>query len=98
MAPIKVFQVRTNFAPWLSLNTKDLMKQRDIAQRKANETNVDDDWRVYKGLRNRVNNILKTEKKNWQSEKLKEASGDISKTWTSVKSWLVHWGSPNTTV
>ena len=88
MAPIKVFQVRTNYAPWLSANTKALMQQRDSAQKKANETNLDDDWRAYKGLRNRINNILKTEKKTWQSEKLKEAAGDVSKTWNSVKSWL----------
>ena len=88
MAPIKLFQVRTNYAPWLTANTKTLMQQRDSAQKKANETNLDDDWRAYKGLRNRINNILKTEKKTWQSEKLKEAAGDVSKTWNSVKSWL----------
>ena len=92
MAPIKVFQVRTNYAPWLSSNTKDLMKKRDSAQKKASETNLNEDWRTYKGLRNRVNNILKTEKKSWQTEKLKEASGDISKTWSTVKTWL-GWSS-----
>ena len=87
-APVKVFQVRTNYAPWLSKSTKDLMSKRDAAQKKASETNVTEDWKLYKSLRNRINNILKSEKKNYQTRKLKEATGDISKTWKSVKSWL----------
>ena len=35
MAPVKVFQVRTNYAPWFSTATKDLMKEQDLAQKKA---------------------------------------------------------------
>ena len=92
MAPIRVFQIRTNYAPWLSCTTKELMKKRDFAQKKAGETNSIDDWNEFKGLRNRINNILKTEKRTWQTEKLKEASGDINKTWSKVKSWL-GWSS-----
>ena len=87
-APIKVFQVRTNYAPWLSKSTKDLMSKRDAAQKKAGETNQTDDWKLYKTLRNRINNILKTEKKIYQKRKLSDATGDMSKTWKSVKSWL----------
>ena len=64
MAPIRVFQIRTNYAPWLSCTTKELMKKRDLAQKKAGETNSADDWNEFKGLRNRINNILKTEKKD----------------------------------
>ena len=92
MAPIKVFQVRTNYAPWISSSTKELMKTRDQAQKKAGETNFSIDWNIYKKLRNKVTNILKTEKKIWQSEKLKEATADMGKTWKTVKSWL-GWSS-----
>ena len=64
------------------------MKERDLSQKKAGETNLTEDWKVFKALRNRVNNILKTEKKIYQTGKLNEISGDLSKTWKAVKSWL----------
>ena len=92
MAPIKVVQVRTNYAPWLSKNTKDLMKQRDLAQQKASSTNQVDDWKAFRRIRNRVTNILRTEKKLYQTKRLVEADGDISRTWKTVKSWL-GWSS-----
>ena len=68
------------------------MKKRNQAQKIAGETNLNEDWNSYKKIINRVNNILKTEKKIWQKEKLKEASGDLNKTWSTVKSWL-GWSS-----
>ena len=92
MAPIKVVQVRTNYAPWLSKNTKDLMKQRDLAQQKASSTNQVDDWKAFRRIRNRVTNILRTEKKLYQTKRLEEADGDIGRTWKTVKSWL-GWSS-----
>ena len=92
MAPIKVIQVRTNYAPWLSPKTKELMKQRDLAQKKASESNLADDWKDFRVIRNRVNSILRTEKKNYQIKRLDEAGGDLSRTWKTVKSWL-GWSS-----
>ena len=88
MAPIKVFQVRSNYAPWLSNSTKALMKERDEAQKLASISKKPEDWRKYKSIRNSVNNRLKTEKKNWQTQKLSECCDDNSKTWKYVKSWL----------
>ena len=35
MAPIKTFQVRTKYAPWMSQNTKELLKERNLAQETA---------------------------------------------------------------
>ena len=92
MAPIKVIQVRTNYAPWLSPKTKELMKQRDLAQKKASESNLADDWKDFRVIRNRVNIILRTEKKHYQIKRLDEAGGDLSRTWKTVKSWL-GWSS-----
>ena len=92
MAPIKVFQVRTRYAPWISCSTKEWMKLRDEAQRQAGESNLEEDWIKYKRLRNKISNILKTEKKLWQAKKLDEAASDMGKTWRIVKSWL-GWAS-----
>ena len=39
LAPIKTIQVRNHYAPWLSSSTKELMKERNIAQHRASVTN-----------------------------------------------------------
>ena len=68
------------------------MKQRDLAQQKASSTNLADDWKAFRRIRNRITNILRTEKKHYQTKRLAEAQGDLSKTWKTVKSWL-GWSS-----
>lgn len=88
MAPMKNFQVRTQYLPWLSQNTKNKMQERDEAQKIASETKSNDDWLKYKALRNSVNNILKIEKKNWQENKLKHFGNDSSTVWKNLKLWL----------
>ena len=57
-APIKNFQVRTNYAPWLTQETKDLMAERDKVQGLAAQTRDPEKWRQYKSLRNRINSRL----------------------------------------
>ena len=88
MAPIRSFQARTKYAPWLSTNTKDLINERDLAQKKAARSKDSDDWRHYKGLRNKATSILRTEKKNWQAIKIKHLGNDSSSIWKNVKNWL----------
>ena len=88
MAPVKVIQVRTNYAPWMSRETKQKIKERDKAQEKASVTKNTEDWEEYKRLRNTINNTLKIENKNWQGQKSKEFGGDSSTMWKNIKNWL----------
>ena len=62
MAPIQKIQCRRKYAPWISDTTKKKILERNMAQRKASESNLDNDWVLYKRLRNSVNSILRTEK------------------------------------
>ena len=57
MAPMRTIQVRVKYAPWLTKTTVDLMRERDQQQRVASETHTDEDWKKFKALRNRINNI-----------------------------------------
>ena len=91
-APVKVFQTRTNFAPWLSEVTKNMMKERDQAQSMAVASQTRDDWDTYRSLRNAVTQRLKTEKKCWQKRKLEDCNNDSGKLWANVKGWL-NWAS-----
>lgn len=88
MCPVKLIQIRSKYSPWLSEETKLLMKNRDEAQKAATLTNKNEDWNNYKKLRNKINNRLKVEKKNWQRRKLDNCESDPSRTWKNVKGWL----------
>ena len=48
MAPVKVIQVRSSYAPWMSAETKAMVKERNLAQEKASETQNEEDWKNYK--------------------------------------------------
>ena len=43
MAPIRTFQVRTKHVHWMSQKTKDVIKERDQAQKKAASSKDADD-------------------------------------------------------
>ena len=66
------------------------MAERDIAQKKAAETKYEEDWKLFRRLRNKVNSLLKNEKQNWQRSKFKqcEEENDSRQIWKNVKSWL----------
>ena len=87
-APIKKFQTRKHYAPWLSRETKKLMKDRDMAQAWAVTTKIPEDWAIYKTLRNKVTKNLKVEKIQWQKSQLEKCSNDPAKLWANVKGWL----------
>ena len=54
LAPLRTIQTRTNFAPWISAGIKTQMNARDAAQKKAADSQKEEDWKVYKILCNEV--------------------------------------------
>ena len=88
LAPMRTIQVRKNYAPWLSQDTKDLMKERDHAQQRASITNLDQDWNYYRHIRNQVNRVLKNEKAQWQIAQLKSLGSDSGLMWKNLKDWF----------
>ena len=92
MAPVKIIQVRSSYAPWMSLETKERIKKRNTAQRIAAETQNIEDWQEYKKLRNSITKTLQQEKKIWQEKKLKSCGNNSGSVWKNVKTWL-GWSS-----
>ena len=66
------------------------MAQRDLAQQLASRTKTEENWNIFKRLRNKVNSVLKNEKRNWQRMKFKECEDehDSKQIWKNIKSWL----------
>ena len=73
------------------------MQRRDQAQTTAARTQCQDDWRIFKNLRNQVTSRLRTEESNWQTSKLSTCNGNPSEQWQHVLGWLgwKNCGSPN---
>ena len=82
-APWIIYQPRKNFVPWLTEETKLLIKQREEwkgaatrlalenPERPANREQVEA-WNNYKKIRNRINNRKKNEEKEYRRKKVLE--------------------------
>ena len=94
MAPVKKFQIRTKYAAWVSDETKTKIIARDLAQQTASDSGMNEDWEMYKKLRNEVTSQLRKDKSDWQQEKLEscEETKDMGKLWKNVLGWL-NWNS-----
>ena len=99
MAPVKRIQNRKNYCPWISNDTKTLMRERDEAVKKYNETKSVENEIEAKRLRKQVTKTLKEEKRTNGRNKIKELEKekDIGKIWTTLGSymnWSKKGGSP----
>ena len=95
MAPIKRFQTRTKYAPWLSNRTKNLMAEREAAQNKASQTDSLEDWRIFRSLRNQVTSKCREDKRKWEESKLDPEENSCTDIWSTVRGWL-GWGGAGT--
>ena len=98
-APWIVYQQRKRFAPWLTEETKVLIKQREhwksVARTLALE-NPDSPasreevtaWNNYKKLRNKINNKKKNEERDYKLKKVLENIDSPDKTWRTAKQFM----------
>ena len=84
MAPIRVFQSRSKYCPWLSEQTKYLLKLRNEAQQQYSKEKTDNNYEKFKKLRNRATNQLRKDKIGWQKNKLQGCSGNSSLMWKKI--------------
>ena len=106
-APWVVFQQRKFFSPWITEETKVLMKQRDelkliaknLAMRDQVMGTTSEDqksaWTQFKQLRNRINNEKKNEELKYKSSKVLENLDTPAKTWSTAKN-LMEWKTTGT--
>jgi hypothetical protein len=92
LAPIITIQVRSNYVPGLSDETKLLQKERNLAQEKAAQTDDPDDWRYFRSLRNQTTAKVREDKKKWEEQRFDHAKNSSTDTWKTVKGWL-GWNS-----
>ena len=97
MAPVKTFQTSTKYCPWLTQETKLLIKERNKAQKLLSENKNQSNLKNFKNLRNEVTRRLRSDKITWQKQKLESCGKDSRGLWKNMLGWL-GWcssGSPS---
>ena len=96
-APLITFQQRKRYTPWVTPDTIELMKKRDLAKSKASEiakTGGDSSsaWADFKKIRNRINNRLRFEENKYKQEKNNESPSSPAHCWNTAKCFM-NWRS-----
>ena len=89
IAPLKTVQTRTNYAPHMSSETKDLQTRREAAQKKAMTSGNPEDNRDYRSLRNQTLASLRADRKRWEQERL-SCTNSPAEVWRTAKE-VVGW-------
>ena len=101
-APWVKIQERKHFVPWLSKQSKELIKERDLWKGKAKslamlgpdfQADQEAAWNMYKRFRNSLNNRKKKEEILFKSEKVQESLNSPEILWRTAKNFM-GWKSP----
>lgn len=84
-APIIEKRIKGRPCPWIDQELKAIMNRRDRLHRKAKESKSEDDWKAYKELRNRCNNMQRKAKGAYHKNKINENRLNPKKFWQAVK-------------
>ena len=84
-APLVKKRVKGRDCPWLSTEVKVTMNNRDKILRKARKTRKEEDWKTYRQLKNRCNNMIKHAKRKYYDNLFRENSKTPSKFWKTIK-------------
>ena len=96
-APWTRTQQRKNFAPWLTDDTKRMIKERDQCKSAAKELSKGSSvvcqaqsqlWAQYKKLRNKINNRRKREEILYKTEKMSEFGKSPDLLWKQAKHFM----------
>lgn len=87
-APLMMYRVKNNFAPWLDEETKSLMSDRDAAKAQAEASGSMRDWNCYLELKRDVCEINRDKKKEYFQQRLKEADQDVQSVWDTLNGFM----------
>ena len=87
-APMKSKRIRGNALPWLDGEIIQLMRQRDRAHKIAKRSGSQNNWDVYKKLRNSVTEQIRSKKSEHFTSTIEENKGNSSVMWKKLKEVL----------
>ena len=84
--PFAAKKTNTNISPWLTAELKNEMDYRNVLQQKFCKSKTTENYEKYKRQRNKVNNLIKRAKQNYNKNLLNENIEDITSFWRTLKS------------
>ena len=87
-APMKVFQVRNNYVPWMSDLTKKMIAARDELKKEAIDEDCPEKFEAYKRLRNKIGPQLERDKLEHYRDKFYQDNPSTSTLWKNVNDYL----------
>ena len=87
-APIKIFQTRKNYAPWLSDETKKMIDKRNELKMLCKSSHDLQIIKDYKSLRNKIKSLLKNEKSKYYQEKFSNPEITTKQVWKTTYEFL----------
>ena len=82
-APLKVFQMRKNYAPWLSDSLKGEINKRNELKSLSSSSNNPETLIEYKTLRNRIRAKVKNEEPDYYKKKYDDCGNDSKSVWNT---------------
>ena len=87
-APVKIFQTRKNYSPWLSEEIKEIMKERNKLKIESITSDDPNILKRFKELRNKVKTKLSSAESAYYRKKFDESDGDVKKVWKTAYQFL----------
>ena len=87
-APLKTYQVRNNYVPWLSKNTSDKIILRDKLKVEASKDGDAEKHQAYTKLRNEIKIDVAKDEKDYYQNKFYSADTSVGSIWDSVNDYL----------
>ena len=84
-APIREKKIRGYLPEWVTTDFLKLTKDKEFYYDKAHKTNDPLDWDKAKTLRNKVNNLSKTLKKNYYNTEIENNLNNSKKLWKTIR-------------
>ena len=96
-APILEKRVSERYSPWITPHLKQMIRTRDKLKTEAVKKISEILMSAYKQIRNKVNNTVKTLKREYYTNKIKASEGNLKETWAIINK-LVNQRSKTTKI
>ena len=87
-APLKIFQSRVSYVPFLKKETKILMKERNTLKEEATKSGDKDLLNEYKIIRNKVRHAISKDQSDYYKQKFLDENMSLKQSWNVVNNFL----------
>jgi len=87
-APIKRKRIRNKTSPWMTIDLRKAITNRDNLKKKAIRTDSTRDWMNFRAAKNRVNNDIKKTKKDYYHQHFDQNTDSSKEIWKTINEIL----------